>query len=462
MIAVRELRDCSAFFQRSREVKMEPAVINQNVSVPLSALQWLVASYSSQISFSHDRVFVIADNSISFFFARLIAKRIGAPTSVLDQSHLSVDFIHSLSLCKGDLVLLSRSTTLLEKFESSSAQTFLLPTDEEILNHPRMKGPTTGSHRSGPTQERATKVPAATIYSSGTTGIPKAALHDAEFSASSSLNAMLDLYGFRKAKTFVLSGGAGKPAQVFLSRIALDYGLNIAISPFERGRKLIDFSNRFESVIIHIYPEQLTSFASMDDDTLMQFARNTTRVIVGGGITPVETKARIGRIFGDKILEYYGTSEHSRAITIARGSDWASYPGSVGFASRGLDLVIRDANQDGIGLIVVRTEDAEGSIVEKPTTDLGRLDSDGRLYLSGRVEELSSVGSDTVSLKQLERKVLAVDGVADCFVYRKAGRVCIDVIKLSDSTGETLRKADVMRVLSGAERLSLVNLRGLM
>jgi long-chain acyl-CoA synthetase len=129
------------------------------------------------------------------------------------------------------------------------------------------------------------------------------------------------------------------------------------------------------------------------------------RLLVTGGS---RFDPRIGRDLyrlGFNILQAYGLTETSGAATVLRSGD--RRVDSVGHALPGVELkILPGEGTDGIGEIAIRgaivspgyfrRDDINAEIFRDGwlhTGDLGRLDTSGRLYVTGRAKEMIVLGS---------------------------------------------------------------------
>ena len=129
---------------------------------------------------------------------------------------------------------------------------------------------------------------------------------------------------------------------------------------------------------------------------------------------------------GQRILERYGMSE---ALVIASNPlEGDRLAGSVGFPLDGLQL--RIAGGGDVGPVEVRGDSVFAGYWEQPgktadaftadgffiTGDVGRLDGDGRLWLSGREKDLIITGGLNVYPPEIERVIDSLPGVAESAV----------------------------------------------
>ena len=136
--------------------------------------------------------------------------------------------------------------------------------------------------------------------------------------------------------------------------------------------------------------------------------------------------------FGDVFVDMYGLTEAQ--LTCAAPGDFMAKPGSVGGAM-GV-LRIRILGEDGralgvgeVGEIALEGPATMAGYHGRPeetaaalqggwvrTGDLGLLDADGDLHYRGRRKEMIKTGGFSVDPREVERVLLAVEGVADAAV----------------------------------------------
>ncbi|TCC36301.1 class I adenylate-forming enzyme family protein [Kribbella speibonae] len=149
-------------------------------------------------------------------------------------------------------------------------------------------------------------------------------------------------------------------------------------------------------------------------------------VVHTAGPCDAETKRNWIELLGaDRIFELYGATEQI-GMTIARGDEWLARPGTVGkgFLTR---IRILDENlgplpPGAVGRVFMRSGRPVTAAVEHTVDgylslgDLGYLDEDGYLYLTGRRQGLINVGGANVSSAEIEEVVLRLPEVADVAV----------------------------------------------
>lgn len=169
------------------------------------------------------------------------------------------------------------------------------------------------------------------------------------------------------------------------------------------------------------------------------------------GASPIhpDTLARAMEVLpGVKFVNLFGQTEGSPLTCLGPEDHVAAANGrtellaSVGRALPGVELHIDARGADGIGEVWARAAhvfkpDADGWL---RTGDLGRVDGDGYLYLSGRKGDKIIRGGENVYPIEVEHVVSGHPSVADVCVYgapdRKWGEVVAAAVVLSDPSGE--------------------------
>ncbi|MCS7223349.1 MAG: AMP-binding protein [Armatimonadetes bacterium] len=155
-----------------------------------------------------------------------------------------------------------------------------------------------------------------------------------------------------------------------------------------------------------------------------RFGGRIRAFISGGAALP-------GAIFDDfqamgfLICEGYGLTETSPVVTVNPME--APKRGSVGKPLPGVDVVINNATDDGVGEILVRGPNVFLGYYANPeatdrvlrdgwlyTGDLGKMDRDGYLYITGRIKDVIITGAGkNVYPDEVEARLAGLPGVAE-------------------------------------------------
>jgi long-chain acyl-CoA synthetase len=190
----------------------------------------------------------------------------------------------------------------------------------------------------------------------------------------------------------------------------------------------------------------------------------------GAPCPPSVKRAIMERVRPGGVWEFYGSTEAQ--FTVCGPDEWLAHPGTVGRARPGRKLFIRsddgigdaagDAGDDGAGTIWCdmpdfarfsywRDQESTRAAWRGPACtvgDLGRLDADGYLYLSGRRHDLIISGGVNVYPAEVEAVLSAVPGLVQLAVFgvpdeQWGQKVCVAYVAEADHSGveEALRTA---------------------
>lgn len=148
-----------------------------------------------------------------------------------------------------------------------------------------------------------------------------------------------------------------------------------------------------------------------------------------------ETREALHRVFRAPVVEAYGMTEASHQISITPQPVAADKAGSVGVAC-GPRVAIRDPESGALlaagkmGEIVLQGSTITTGYEAAPeanaqtfvdgwfrTGDLGRLDEDGYLFITGRLKEMINRGGEKVSPPEVDHSLLAHPAVAQACAF---------------------------------------------
>lgn len=156
-------------------------------------------------------------------------------------------------------------------------------------------------------------------------------------------------------------------------------------------------------------------------------------VIHTGATCPLEIKRQMLEWWGPVIWESYGTTE-TATISACSSAEWLAHPGTVGRPWRAT-LILDELDQVAVtgqtGRIFVDVTDmppvaSNGQTLPRlrtssgeylPTGDVGFVDGDGYLYVSGRADDLINTGRVKVYPLEIENAILQHPAVLDCIVF---------------------------------------------
>jgi long-chain acyl-CoA synthetase len=165
---------------------------------------------------------------------------------------------------------------------------------------------------------------------------------------------------------------------------------------------------------------------------------------------------------GVLVLEGYGATETSAIATANTLDEWRF--GTVGKALEGSEIKIAeddDSDEDGVGEVLIKgphifqgyrgleeetNESFDGDWFK--TGDLGSLDDDGFLKISGRTKEIIVTSSGkNITPTNIEKKIGDASGIAQAVVYGDDRNYLVALIELED---DSLSEDDVQKAVDEA------------
>ncbi len=273
------------------------------------------------------------------------------------------------------------------------------------------------------------------LWTSGTTGVPKAILHrhDTYFELLDRvLGSLRSPAGQPQARH--------RPAPNLIPvSLALNAGIYNTLFGLRAGAALV-IMERFETATFAVLvrrfgirstvlpPAAITMLnddATITDLEPLRYVRSIT-----APLSPLQAR-RFTDKFGAFVLNGYGQAEIGEVIGWT-AEDARTHPDKVGAAGRphrGVDLKIIDADTRGVGLLRVRPPnravgyaggedlddriDAEGFV---DTGDLARIDADGFVWIEGRAGDVINRGGNKVFPGDVEEVLRLVPEVDDAAV----------------------------------------------
>ncbi|MPZ62194.1 MAG: AMP-binding protein [Propionibacteriales bacterium] len=282
-----------------------------------------------------------------------------------------------------------------------------------------------------PASPRDPEALAVLLYTSGTSGRPRAAML-----SHRALLANIEQAGDLEPPAMV-------PDDVVLGVLPMFhvYGLNAVLGQVLLQAATLILVGRFdpESTLavveqegvtnLPVAPPVLTAWADRDD--LRERVRSVRAVTCGASPLAVETHTRFEEATGVTVQQGYGLTEAAPVVTSTLASPQPK-PGSVGRPLENVEVRIVDADGQDVhdqdaGEIWVRganlfsgywPDGEEGPDADGwyPTGDVGYLDADGDLFLVDRIKEIVIVRGFNVYPFETEQVIAEVDEVAEVAV----------------------------------------------
>jgi len=288
------------------------------------------------------------------------------------------------------------------------------------------------AHGSRADRSPPTKRGKAIILTSGTTGTPKGASRSQPKSLDPAAALLSRIPLKAREKTLIA-------APLFHSWGFAHFTLGLSLSSTYVLRRRFDpeailaLATREECTALVVVPVMLQRFLELPDEVLRRFDLSRVRSVpVSGSALPGSLSGRWMDLFGENLFNLYGSTEVAWA-TIATPRDLRQAPGTAGRPPRGTIVRLYDAKGEAVhgegqtGRIFVGNElQFEGytgggskDVIDglMSSGDVGHFDSDGRLFVDGRDDDMIVSGGENVFPAEVEDLLAGHDSVAEAAVF---------------------------------------------
>lgn len=203
----------------------------------------------------------------------------------------------------------------------------------------------------------------------------------------------------------------------------------------------------FEPEMVAATPIHLKMFAqrlerrAKDPDAVRNIFGGNLKRMLTGGASPQKQVLDILRERDIHVFSAYGSSE----VAVIASGEIGGEDKCLGYPAPYLELDFEDSE------ILVKSPSmllgyAEGEDISDSwyhTGDLGYLDENGRLYMTGRKKNLIILSNGkNVSPEHLEAELFTIPEVAEAIVYGEDDRICAEIYPrdLSEETKQTIRE----------------------
>ncbi|MFP4643288.1 MAG: AMP-binding protein [Spirochaetales bacterium] len=316
--------------------------------------------------------------------------------------------------------------------------------------------------------QRDPEEPAALIYTSGTTGKPKGVVLSHKNFLSQCRDVNEHIFPLYSTDRIVLVLPLYHIYGLANGLIAGAYfGCAMSLVPQYSPQKLLDNICDVQATCLIAVPIMYTHLVTLARRKKAEIPKSLRISVSGGAPLPLETLKEFERVFDTRILEGYGLTESTSAVSLNESGD-NFRPGSIGPAAPGVKMAIFDENNQEVpdgteGEIVIRGDVITRGYWNLPdetaetvidgwlhTGDLGYRDGDGYFFITDRKKDLIIRGGYNISPREVEEVLYAhpaIDEAAVIGVPDKRGeQVVKGFVVLKE--GESASEKDVLEYCS--------------
>jgi long-chain acyl-CoA synthetase len=401
-----------------------------------------------------DPVMLLGYNSIEWVVAFWAVAQAGR-VAVLGNAWWSpAEVAHAVSLIQPSLVVVDAA---LEAAVSREVPTLRMSTYRERP----------GREQARASLPREESDPALVVFTSGTTGAPKGVTLSNRAAVANIQNLLA------RTKRLPTEIGDDHGGTVSLMGLPLFHigGVQSMCSALLSGGRIVFLDGKFE---VHKALEAIAServrfwgavptmvsrvlaspeFGAYDTSTVQS-------ITMDGSMVPKDLVIKVRSHFpaaARRVGTVYGLTEAGGIVTAGSGDDLAGRPGTVGRPMPVAEVRVADTDEQGVGEVIVRSPavmtrywgEAECAEIDDDgwlrTGDLGRLDSDGYLYITGRIKDIIIRAGENIAAAHVEAALTAHPAVSEAAVVglpnADIGEEVAAVIVLRQ--GETTTEADL-------------------
>ncbi|MEO8011545.1 MAG: class I adenylate-forming enzyme family protein [Dokdonella sp.] len=285
------------------------------------------------------------------------------------------------------------------------------------------------------------------LYTSGTTGQPKGVmLSHANLAANvQSIIAYLEL--------------ASTDSIVSILPFYYSYGASVLHTHLAAGARVVIESNLvFPHLMVETMArERVSGFSGVPSTYVLLLNRvrladydlSSVRYLTqaGGAMAPAVTERVLAALPQARLFVMYGQTEATARLAWLPPERLADKLGAVGLPIAGVELEVRDEHGAGVGAQTIGEVHARGANImlgywrDAQTTsgvlrdgwlrtgDMGYIDNDGFLFLSGRRSDMIKTGAHRVHPNDVEQVIAELDGISEVAVLGIDDDVLGQVIK---------------------------------
>jgi fatty-acyl-CoA synthase len=268
------------------------------------------------------------------------------------------------------------------------------------------------------------------ILTSGTTGTPKGAQRSSP-DGLMAIASLIDKIPFRRGMTMMIAAPLFHSWGFFHFVMSLPTVSTMVLRRRFDPEGTLEAAEQSRADVLAAVPVMIQRILSLPDEVLDRYSLPDLKITsLSGSALPGELAIEWMDRFGDNVYNLYGSTEVAYA-TVATPEDLRAAPGTAGKPPRGtrirlFDEAGKEVPQGEVGRIFVGNEMAfEGytggggkEIIDGlySSGDVGHFDSEGRLFIDGRDDEMIVSGGENVFPREVEDLLADHDAVVEVAV----------------------------------------------
>jgi long-chain acyl-CoA synthetase len=376
-----------------------------------------------------DRVAICSGNGLAFPVLYYGALRAQAVVVLLPTTAPAADLATTIRRLRVAMVVADAEHAPLARAAARQAQTgaalLTLRDDGATPARAELGLDALTDHPTTPPEPVNPQAPAVILNTSGTTGTPRGALHSHAgllLNARAVAGEMLHL-----DERDVQLGALPLPHSFGMSAVlnaSMVAGAAVALMPRFDAAEALRAIDAHGVTVLQAVPTMFSRLVATATDTGRPPSLRLT--VVSGAPLPADLAAGVHATLCDRVVERYGMTEVS-PLTMREVPDDGGEPGDVGRPLWGVG--VRVANGAGHGELEATAASmflgyagdrrATAAVLRDGfmrTGDLGRVDADGRVVLTGRLKDLIIRGGYNVPAREVEQVLEAHPAVAEVAV----------------------------------------------
>ncbi len=274
------------------------------------------------------------------------------------------------------------------------------------------------------------------LYTSGTTGRPKGVFRRTRPVVSQLTGVCNETAQWNPASDIsLLTGPLYHAAPLGINFvIPINAGVTTLLMDKWDAEETLRLIDQHKATHTHVVPTMMHRMLQLPEETRRKYDLSSMRwMIHGAAPCPAHVKQAMMDWFGPVLYEYYSSTEGGGVFV--RPHEWLRKPGTVGKAVPGVEIKLLDIDGNPVaqgqeGLIYVKApatgrfeyykEDGKTDASYRgdwfTLGDMGRLDEDGDLFLTGRTAELIISGGVNIYPVEIDEVLIRHPLIADAAV----------------------------------------------